>query len=129
MRLLRQLLTENLLLAVIGGVLGVLLAWISLDAIVANIPLSMPSNSPVSLNLKVLAATAALLVPTAILFGLAPAIRLSRVRLGSVLARGGRQRGSALTRRGGQLRCGRPLQQRQAHACGRGAQCGGKSFN
>jgi putative ABC transport system permease protein len=102
-RLIRQLLTESVVLALIGGALGILLAWLSLDAIVANIPLSMPSNSPVALNLKVLGATAALLVPTALLFGLAPAIRLSRVRLGSVLARGGRQRGSALTRRGGQL--------------------------
>jgi predicted permease len=102
-RLIRQLLTESLVLAIPGGALGLLLAWLSLDAIVANIPLSISTNSPVTLNLKVLAATAALLVPTALLFGLAPAIRLSRVQLGSVLARGGRQRGSALSRRGGQL--------------------------
>ncbi|HYN10071.1 MAG TPA: ABC transporter permease [Vicinamibacterales bacterium] len=102
-RLIRQLLTESVVLALVGGALGILLAWISLDAIVANIPLSMPSNSPVRLNLTVLGATVVLLVPTALLFGLAPAIRLSRVRLGSVLARSGRQRGSALSRRGGQL--------------------------
>lgn len=102
-RLIRQLLTESIVLAIPGGVLGILLAWLSLDALVANIPLSISSNSPVTLNLKVLAATAALLVPTALLFGLAPAIRLSRVQLGSVLARGGRQRGSALSRRGGQM--------------------------
>jgi len=102
-RLIRQLLTESVVLAIPGGTLGLLLAWVSLDAIVANIPLSMPSNSPVILNLKVLAATVALLVPTAVLFGLWPAIRLSRVELGAVLARGGRQRGSALSRRGGQV--------------------------
>jgi putative ABC transport system permease protein len=102
-RLIRQLLTESLVLAIPGGVLGVLLAWLSLDAIVANVPLSISVNSPVTLNLKVLAATAILLVPTALLFGLAPAIRLSRVRLGSALARGGRQRSTALSRRGGQL--------------------------
>ena len=102
-RLIRQLLTESVVLAIPGGALGILLAWLSLDAIVANVPLSISSNSPVTLNLKVLAATAALLVPTAVLFGLAPAIRLSRVQLGSVLARGGRQRGSALSRRGGQM--------------------------
>ena len=101
-RLVRQLLTENLVLSLVGAALGVLLAWISLDALVANIPLSMPSNSPVALNFKVLLATAALLVPTTLLFGLVPAIRLSRVRLGSALARGGRQRGTALSRRGGQ---------------------------
>jgi predicted permease len=102
-RLIRQLLTESLLLGICGAALGVLLAWISLDAIVANIPLTMPSNSPVALNLKVLGATAALLVPVTLLFGLIPAIRLSRVRIGSVLARAGRQRGTALSRRGGQL--------------------------
>ena len=63
-RLIRQLLTESVVLALPGGAIGVLLAWLSLDAIVANIPLSLPKNSPVALNLSVLAATAALLVPT-----------------------------------------------------------------
>jgi len=101
-RLIRQLLTESVILAIPGGALGLLLAWLSLDAIVANIPLSISSNSPVTLNLTVLAATVVLLVPTVLLFGLAPAIRLSRVKIGSVLARGGRQRGTALSRRGGQ---------------------------
>ncbi len=102
-RLIRQLLTESVVLAIPGGLLGVLLAWLSLDAIVANIPLSLPSNSPVTLNLKVLAATAALLIPTAVLFGLAPAIRLSRVRINSVMARGGRQVSSTLSMRGSQI--------------------------
>jgi putative ABC transport system permease protein len=102
-RLVRQLLTESVVLAIPGGLLGLLLAWLSLDAIVANIPLSISTNSPATLNLKVLAATAALLIPLSLLFGLAPAIRLSRVRIGSVLARGGRQRGAALSRRGGQM--------------------------
>lgn len=101
-RLMRQLLTESVVLALPGGAFGVLLAWLSLDAIVANIPLALPSNSPVTVNLMVLAATAALLVPTALLFALAPSIRLSRVRIGSVLARGGRQVGSSLSRRGSQ---------------------------
>jgi predicted permease len=102
-RLVRQLLTESVVLALPAGALGVLLAWVSLDTLVANIPLSLPANSPVTLNLKVLALTAALLVPTTLLFGLAPAIRLSRVRIGSVLARGSRQVGSSLSHRGGQL--------------------------
>lgn len=102
-RLIRQLLTESTVLALAGGALGVLFAWLSLDAIVANVPLSMPTSSPVTLNLTVLGATLALLVPTALLFGLAPAMRLSRVQLGSVMARTGRQRGSALSRRGGQM--------------------------
>ena len=102
-RLMRQLLTESLLLAGCGGVLGVGLASLALDSIVANIPLSLPENSPATLNWRVLGATVALLVPTALIFGLVPAIRLSGIRIGSVLARSGRQRGTALSRRGGQL--------------------------
>ena len=101
-RLIRQLLTEGLVLAMAGGGAGVLLAWLSLDAIVANIPMSLPSDTAVTLNLRVLAATVALLVPTVLLFGLAPALSLSRVRIGPALARGERQPGSSLTRRGGQ---------------------------
>ena len=102
-RLIRQLLTESVVLALPGGALGAFLAWLSLDVIVANIPLSLPSNSPVAVNPTALAFTAALLVPTALLFGLVPAIRLSRVRLGPALARGSRQAGSSLSRRGSQV--------------------------
>ena len=101
-RLIRQLLTESVVLALAGGAIGMLLAWLALDAIVASIPMSMPANSPVTLNVKVLATTSLLLLPTALLFGLAPALRLSRVHVNAVLARTGRQRGSALSRRGGQ---------------------------
>ena len=59
-----------------GGLLAVFLAWISLDAIVANIPMSLPSNSPATLNLKVLASTVVLLVPNA------PAKNVGRVCFG-----------------------------------------------
>lgn len=102
-RLIRQLLTESLVLALPAGALGVVLAWLTLDILVANIPLRIPSNSPVTLNLEVLGLTAALLVMTALTFGLAPAIRLSRVRGGAVLAGSSRRLGSALSRRGGQM--------------------------
>lgn len=102
-RLIRQLLTESVVLAVPAGALGVLLAWISLDVLVANIPMRLPADSPVTLNVTVLALTTALLVPTTLLFALAPAIRLSQVAIGSVLARGSRQVGSSLSQRGGQL--------------------------
>jgi predicted permease len=102
-RLVRQLLTESVVLALPATAIGVLLAWLTLDLIVANLPLRMPSNSPVAINLKVLGLTVALLVPTTLLFGLAPALRLSRVRVGSVMARGSRQVGSSLSRRGSQM--------------------------
>lgn len=90
-RLIRQLLVESSVLAIAAAVLGVLLAWLSLDALAANIPMTLPANSPVAINIKVLALSAALLVPVTIVFALVPAVRLSRVRVGSVLARSSRQ--------------------------------------
>jgi predicted permease len=102
-RLIRQLLTESVVLAVVGGVVGVLLAWAMLDIIVANVPMSIPTDSPVGINLRVLVGTTVLLLPTALLFGLVPAIRLARVNLVSALAHGERQSvSSSLSRRGGQ---------------------------
>ncbi len=102
MRLVRQLLTESVVVAIAGAAVGIGLAWLSLDAIVANIPLTMPANAPVRINTTVLVATMALLVPTVLIFGLVPALRLSRIRLTSALT-GGRHTGSSLTQRGGQL--------------------------
>lgn len=102
-RLIRQLLTESTVLALAGGAAGVLLAWLSLSVIVANLPMTLPANSPVTLNLRVLAATIALLVPTVLLFGFVPAIRLSQVSVESTLARGGSRSGLSLSRRGGQF--------------------------
>jgi predicted permease len=102
-RLVRQLLTESLILAFAGGLAGVILAWISLDALVAIIPLSLPSNSPAALNLTVLGFTAILSLVSAMVFGLAPALRISRTRMRAQLAHAGHRHGSALSRRGGQL--------------------------
>ena len=77
-RLVRQLLTESLLLAVArrsrwrdARVYGARL-------LVALIPLSLPPNSPVAINATVLSFTLALTVVTALLFGLVPALKLSR---------------------------------------------------
>jgi predicted permease len=103
LRLIRQMLTESVVLALAGGIVGVFLAWLALDAIVANLPMRLPSDSPATINITVLGATVALLLTTSILFGLVPALRLSRVRLNSALARGGRQPGTSLSRRGSQL--------------------------
>lgn len=104
-RLMRQLLTEGIVLSALGGTLGVGLAWLSLDALVANIPLSAPSRtSPIEpgLNLAVLAGSAIIAIGSTLAFGLWPAIRLSRAQPGATLARGDRRSGSGLTRRGGQ---------------------------
>jgi predicted permease len=102
-RLVRQLLTESVLLSALGGSVGVLLAWISLDLLVANIPLSLPDNSPVTLNRQVLGFAAVLSLTTGLVFGLIPAFRLSRITSVDAMARAGRAYGSPLSRRGGQV--------------------------
>jgi predicted permease len=80
-RILRQLLTESLLLSVAGAVLGVFLAMLGARAIVA---LVSPSYSSIELDLspdpRVLLFTLAVAVSTGLLFGVAPAWRIRRVR-------------------------------------------------
>jgi predicted permease len=102
-RLVRQLLTESLVLSMAGASIGMLFAWLSLDALVALVPFSLPANSPAELNLTVLGATATLALLLPLVFGLVPAIRLSRVRLGRTAAQSGRRFGPAFSRRGGQV--------------------------
>ena len=79
-RLVRQLLTESLMLSILGGVAGMVLASWTLDAIVAaDLPLPFPIDpSALSLDPRVLAFTASLAILTGILFGLAPALQASK---------------------------------------------------
>src|SRR5262249_18145332 len=91
------------LLAGAGGALGVLLAWPSLDALVGIIPMSRPANTPATINLTVLLWATVASIASAMLFGLLPAFRLSRVRIGAALAAAGRRHGTGLPRRGGQF--------------------------
>lgn len=102
-RLFRQLLTESLLLAVAGALVGVLLAYASLDSLVALIPLSLPANSPVTINATVLGFAVGATLGTALLFGLVPALKLSRapMMIGTMLTVAGRGR-AALSKRAGQ---------------------------
>ncbi len=102
-RLVRQLLTESVLLASAGAVTGVLLAYAFLDSLVALIPLSLPANSPVAINATVLAFALGLTMVTALLFGLVPALKLSRAprMMSTMLSVGGRS-GAPLSRRAGQ---------------------------
>ena len=55
-RLIRQLLTESVVLAVAAGLVGVVVAWLSLDALVANVPLAFSPDAPAALNVRVLGA-------------------------------------------------------------------------
>lgn len=80
-RLIRQLLTEGLLLSIAGALFGILLAEAAVHYFRLRNPIAMPPGNPVSVNLAVLAFAAALAVLTALLFGLVPALKASRVDL------------------------------------------------
>ena len=80
-RLARQLLTEALLLSATGATLGVLLAMGAVHYFQILNPIEMPPGNPVTVNLPVLCFTASLAVITALLFGLTPALKASRVDL------------------------------------------------
>lgn len=77
-RLLRQLLTESLVLAALGGAAGVALTAFALDAIVALMPADVPRLAEVTVNGRILAFAAGLVLATAAAFGLAPARRTLR---------------------------------------------------
>ena len=84
-RLLRQLLTESTLLSLLGGALGVLLAWAALRSIRTATALELPRSSEIHLDLGVLGFALALSLATGILFGLAPALSAFRRDLAAVL--------------------------------------------
>jgi putative ABC transport system permease protein len=90
-RLVRQLLTESLLLALAGGALGTLLAAWGLNLLQALVPEDLPRVDQIALDGNVLAFTAGLSLLTGVLFGLLPARRATRVELVDSLKEGGRQ--------------------------------------
>lgn len=77
-RLLRQLLTESLLLSLSGGVLGLLAAWGLVALVARGDTIALPRFNTIQLNAEVLTFTFGLAVITGVLFGLAPALRTSR---------------------------------------------------
>ena len=85
-RIVRQLLTESLLLAVIGAALGILMAY----GILAGIRLLLPRYAfapevVININLPVLFFNVAVAMATGILFGLWPALQLSRTQVGAIM--------------------------------------------
>jgi predicted permease len=102
-RIVRQLLTESLLLAAIGGIAGVVLGFWALDALVAMTPTNAPRVEEIRLDGTVLAFSALLTLATGLLFGLAPALQHSRGLVNQALregARGSAGRGGRGLRRG-----------------------------
>jgi putative ABC transport system permease protein len=98
--LMRQLLTESILLAIIAGAIGVLLATWGTSALVALSPESLPRAREIGFDWRVLAFTGVIALTTGIVFGLLPAIWGPRVDLTDALKEG--SRGS--TAGGGRLR-------------------------
>ncbi len=86
MRMIRQLLTESLGIATTGALLGVLLAWRGLSLLVATLPEnSFPAESVIRMNVPVLLFSVALAFVTSIVFGLWPALQLSRPEIARLM--------------------------------------------
>jgi putative ABC transport system permease protein len=86
LRMIRQLLTESLGIATTGAILGVLLAWRGLSLLATRLPEdSFPSESVIKMNLPVLLFSVALAFTTAIVFGLWPALQLSRPEIARLM--------------------------------------------
>ena len=101
-RIVRQLLTESVVLSVLGGAVGLLAAFWTVDLLVALSPIPFPPFVRIALDLRVLGFTFAICVAGGLLFGIAPAITASRADLVAALRTAGRggDAGSSLLRRG-----------------------------
>jgi putative ABC transport system permease protein len=85
-RIVGQLLTEALLLSLTGAALGLVMAYSTLNTIVANLPqYSFPHEAAIHINQPVLAFCIAVSIATGVLFGLWPALRLSRPEVSQVM--------------------------------------------
>lgn len=89
-RLVRQLLTESVLLALCGGLAGMLLARWGLDALLALAPANLPRVADIHLDAGVLAFSLALSVLTGLVFGIAPAWLAARADVNEALKQGSR---------------------------------------
>src|SRR5687767_13438626 len=89
-RVIRQLLTESLMLATIGAVLGTLLALWGMKFIAHQLPDGIPRLNEANVDLRVLVFTVGVSLVTGLLFGLAPALQASRLNLTDALKEGDR---------------------------------------
>jgi putative ABC transport system permease protein len=87
-RLVRQLLVESLVLAVLGGALGLVLAGVGVRLLQLHRPTSLPDHVALELNLRVLGFTLAASVACAVLFGLMPSLIGSRTQLHEAMRQG-----------------------------------------
>ena len=97
-RIMRQLLVESLLLAIVGGALGFALSLWALNLLLHAIPIKLPFWMNFGLDLRVLGFTIAITLLTGLIFGGIPALQTSRVDLNDTLKEGGRGSGSVRSR-------------------------------
>ncbi len=102
-RLIRQLLTESLVLALAGGVAGLALAALAVPAMASQLPASFPRVRDIAVDGQVLWFTFAISVLTGVLFGLAPALSSARRNLAQALREGGDRGGTGAHQRIGRL--------------------------
>lgn len=97
-RLIRQLLTESVLLGLIGGAAGLLLARFGTRAALAAVPGTLPRPEEIGLDPRVLLFTLLISIGAGIVFGLAPAWKTARTNIGAVLKESGRTVAAARSR-------------------------------
>ncbi|MEY2556827.1 MAG: hypothetical protein QOE34_252, partial [Verrucomicrobiota bacterium] len=88
LRVIRQLLCESLLLALMGGAAGLLLAWWGVDFLGVAGPQGLPHLAQIKVNFTVCAFTFALAIGSTVLFGLVPALQVSRPSVNEALQQG-----------------------------------------
>jgi putative ABC transport system permease protein len=101
-RMIRQMLTESLLLAFIGGIAGLTTAAIALKVVLRFVPANLPRLGEVNIDWRVLGFALLISVATGLLFGLAPAIQSSKAGLANTMREG--TRGSGYSAKAGRMR-------------------------
>ena len=94
----RQLLAESLVLALAGGLLGILLSYAAIRLVAASTVLDLPRSQEIQIDWQTLAFTAGISILTGIIFGLIPAFQASKPDLNSILRESGRGSAGSLKR-------------------------------
>ena len=90
LRIVRQLLTESMLLALLGSLVGLGLAWWGTKALAAISPPELINLQNIGINLTVLGWTLAVMLATGVIFGIVPALEAARLNLNDALKEGGK---------------------------------------